>query len=95
MVAGDLKIDRVELRRRNLVTAAEQPYPIASVQPTDANDQYDSGDYRETFDRALKEFNWAEKSKLQGKLIDGQYHGLADLQFRRRRRGRAEGKRAA
>ena len=81
MVAGDLKIDRVELRRRNLVTAAEQPYPIASVQPTDANDQYDSGDYRETFDRALKEFNWAEKSKLAGKLIDGKYHGLAICNF--------------
>ncbi len=81
MVADDLKIDRVELRRRNLVTAAEQPYPIASVQPTDANDQYDSGDYRETFDRALKEFNWTEKSKLAGKLIDGQYHGLAICNF--------------
>ena len=67
--------------RRNLVTAADQPYPIASVQPTDANDQYDSGDYRETFDRALKEFNWAEKSKLQGELVDGQYHGLAICNF--------------
>ena len=76
MVAGDLGIDRVELRRRNLITAAEQPYPIASVQPTDANDQYDSGEYREALDRALKEFNWAEKAKLQGKLIDGKYHGL-------------------
>ena len=81
MAADDLGIDRVEMRRRNLVTAAEQPYPIASVQPTDANDQYDSGDYRETFERALKEFNWAEKSKLQGKLIDGKYHGLAICNF--------------
>ena len=81
MVAADLKIDRVELRRRNLITAAEQPYPIASVQPTDANDQYDSGDYRETFDRALKEFNWTEKSKLAGKLVDGKYHGLAICNF--------------
>jgi carbon-monoxide dehydrogenase large subunit len=76
MVANDLKIDRVELRRRNLVTSAEQPYPIASVQPTDAHDQYDSGEYREALDRALKEFNWAEKSKLAGKLLDGKYHGL-------------------
>ena len=25
----------------------------------------------------LKEFDWAEKSKLSGKLIDGYYHGLA------------------
>jgi carbon-monoxide dehydrogenase large subunit len=76
MVAGDLGIDRVELRRRNLITAAEQPYPIASVQPTDANDQYDSGEYREALDRCLKEFGWDAKSKLQGQLIDGRYHGL-------------------
>ena len=45
MVAADLGIDRVELRRRNLLTQAEQPYPIAHVQPTDAKDQYDSGEY--------------------------------------------------
>jgi aerobic carbon-monoxide dehydrogenase large subunit len=77
MVAEELRIDRVELRRRNLVASSEQPYPIASVQPTDAHDQYDSGDYREAFDRCLKEFGWEEKAKLQGKLVDGRYHGLA------------------
>ena len=27
--------------------------------------------------RCVKESNWTEKSKLQGKLIDGRYHGLA------------------
>ena len=66
MMAGDLGIDRVEFRRRNLITAAEQPYPIASVQPTDAKDEYDSGDYRETLDRALKEFDWAEGIEAAG-----------------------------
>jgi aerobic carbon-monoxide dehydrogenase large subunit len=81
MVAADLKIDRAEFRRRNLVTAAEQPYPIPTVQPTNAQDEYDSGDYRETFDRALQEFNWAEKSKLGGRLIDGRYHGVAICNF--------------
>ena len=81
MVAEDLGIDRVELRRRNLVTQADQPYPIAHVQPTDAKDQYDSGDYRATFERCLKEFGWEEKSKLGGKLIDGAYHGLGIVCF--------------
>ena len=59
MVAADLGIDRVELRRRNLVASAEQPYPIASVQPTDAKDEYDSGDYRDDA-RALpaRRFDW-------------------------------------
>ena len=81
LIAADLGIDRIELRRKNLITAAEQPYPIAHVQPTDAKDQYDSGDYQETLDIALKEFNWPEVSKLQGKLIDGKYHGIGVVCF--------------
>ena len=28
-------------------------------------------------DRCLAEFGWADKAKLQGRLIDGRYHGLA------------------
>jgi carbon-monoxide dehydrogenase large subunit len=81
MIAADLGIDRIEFRKKNLVTAKEQPYPIAHVQPTNAKDEYDSGEYVETLDRALKEFNWAEKSKFQGKLIDGKYHGLGVVCF--------------
>ena len=81
MVASDLAIDRVEFRRRNLVTQPEQPYPIAHVQPTDAKDQYDSGDYPATLERCLKEIRWDEKSKLAGKRIDGLYHGLGVVCF--------------
>ena len=81
MIAADLGIDRVEFRRKNLVTAKEQPYPIAHVQPTDARDEYDSGEYVETLDRALKEIDWPKVSKLQGKLIDGKYHGLGVVCF--------------
>jgi len=76
MVAADLGIDRVEFRRRNLISHTEQPYPIAHVQPTDAKDKYDSGDYGAAFDQCLKEFGWDAKSKLSGRLIDGRYHGL-------------------
>jgi len=76
MMAGDLGIDRVEFRRKNLITAKEQPYPSAHVQPTDGRDEYDSGDYVETLDLALKEFDWPKTSALQGKLIDGKYHGF-------------------
>ena len=76
MVAEDLGIDRVDLRRRNLVSASEMPYPVATVQPTDGKDEYDSGDYAAALDRCLQEFHWDEKAKLQGKLIDGRYHGL-------------------
>src|SRR5262249_5251152 len=74
MVAADLDIDRLELRRRNLVTQAEQPYPIAHVQPTDAKDQYDSGEYGAAFEQCLREIAWHEKAKLCGRSVEGRYH---------------------
>ncbi len=77
LVAKDLNIDRVEFRRRNLVADSQMPYPLASITPYDSSTELDSGDYHAVFDMCLKEFGWAEKSKLSGKLIDGYYHGLA------------------
>jgi aerobic carbon-monoxide dehydrogenase large subunit len=77
IVASDLGIDRVEFRRRNLVTATAMPYSIATVSPYEHEDAFDSGDYQLTLDRCLQEIDWAEKAKLQGELVDGRYHGLA------------------
>src|SRR6516162_5305910 len=77
MVAQDLGIDRVELRRRNLVAQSEMPYTIATITPYESKDELDSGDYHATLDRCLDEIKWTEKTKLAGKLIDGRHHGLA------------------
>jgi carbon-monoxide dehydrogenase large subunit len=77
IVAQDLGIDRVEFRRRNLVSHAEMPYSIATITPFESKDQFDSGDYHATLERCLTEIGWTEKSKLGGQLIDGRYHGLA------------------
>jgi aerobic carbon-monoxide dehydrogenase large subunit len=77
MVAPDLGLDRVEFRRRNLVSQREMPYQIATITPFESKDELDSGDYHATLDRCLEEIKWSEKSKLAGKLIDGRYHGLA------------------
>ena len=76
MVARDLGIDRVEFRRRNLLTSAEMPYAIATITPYEHKDAFDSGDYRLTLDRCLEEIGWEEQAKLQGELVDGRYHGL-------------------
>ena len=76
IVAQDLSLDRVEFRRRNLISASEQPYTISTITPFESKDQYDSGEYSVTLDRCLKEIGWAEKAGLQGKLVDGRYHGL-------------------
>jgi carbon-monoxide dehydrogenase large subunit len=77
LVAKDLGIDRVEIRRRNLVTDAEMPYRLADITPYDHHDELDSGDNLALLDRCLGEFGWAEKAQLSGKLVDGVYHGIA------------------
>ena len=76
LAARDLGIDRVEFRRRNLLTAAEMPHALPTVLPYHSGGEFDSGDYRATFARCLTEFNWKEKVSLAGRLIDGRYHGL-------------------
>jgi len=50
--AADLGIDRVELRRRNLVTAAAMPYRNA------VGMRYDSGQYETNMDLAMKIADW-------------------------------------
>ena len=76
LMAKDLGIDRVEIRRRNLVTDAEMPFRLADITPYDHSDELDSGDNPELLDRCLADFGWTEKAKLAGKLIDGIYHGI-------------------
>ena len=77
LMAQDLGIDRVELRRRNLVTDAEMPYPVARIAPYESVTELDSGDNPDLLARCLAEFGWQEKQKLAGKRIDGRYHGVA------------------
>ena len=51
--ARELKIDRVELRRRNMVAPAAMPYRSAMGQT------YDSGDFQRVLDAALTKMDWA------------------------------------
>ena len=81
MAARDLAIDPVAFRRKNLITEAELPYSIGQLVPYETPTEYDSGDYHACFDRCLDEFEWDQKSALQGKLVDRRYHGLAATCF--------------
>jgi aerobic carbon-monoxide dehydrogenase large subunit len=81
MVARDLAIDPMALRRKNLITEAELPYSIGQLVPYETPTEYDSGDYPACFERCLDEFGWEKKSSLQGNLVDGRYHGLAATCF--------------
>jgi aerobic carbon-monoxide dehydrogenase large subunit len=79
LAASDLGIDSADMRRRNLIGAAEMPYKLPRLEPGGpaVDTECDSGDYGEALERCLAEFGWAEKRALQGRLIDGRYHGIA------------------
>jgi carbon-monoxide dehydrogenase large subunit len=77
MVAADLGVDRVEFRRRNLIREQDMPYGLPTVLVLDIETECDSGDYQKTLTRCLDEFKWAERAKLNGKLVDRRYHGIA------------------
>jgi carbon-monoxide dehydrogenase large subunit len=78
--AKDLNLDPVLMRRKNVLTPKDMPYPFPTINPSliahTSDTECDSGDYRETLDRCVKEFKWRENEHLQGQLIDGVYHGL-------------------
>jgi carbon-monoxide dehydrogenase large subunit len=77
IAARELRIDAVAFRRHNLISEAEMPYPLAKILVLDIETECDSGDYGRTLDRCLAEIGWVAKAGLQGRLIDGRYHGLA------------------
>jgi len=77
IAAKELRLDPIELRRRNLISENEMPYRLATVEPLNVASQTDSGDYRSTLDRCLHEIEWPSKAVLVGKLIEGRYHGAA------------------
>ena len=78
LAARDLGLGRLDIRRRNLLTESEMPYRLPPIAPDDGlgKTQCDSGDYTRTFDRCIAEFGWAEKARLNGRLIEGRYHGI-------------------
>ncbi len=77
IAAEELCIDRAEFRRRNLISEAEMPYRLATVEPLNIGSETDSGNYRSTLERCLEEIDWTAKAAIQGKLIDGRYRGTA------------------
>ncbi len=51
--AAEVGIDRIELRRRNMVAPSAMPYVTAM------NQTYDSGDFQRVLDAALEKIDWA------------------------------------
>src|SRR5262245_35718064 len=70
-IALKLGIDRIEMRRRNLIDKSEMPFerPLTAL-----GDEvvYDSGDYAALLDKALKATNWRD---VQAKLAERRRNG--------------------
>ncbi|MGE0035711.1 MAG: xanthine dehydrogenase family protein molybdopterin-binding subunit [Xanthobacteraceae bacterium] len=81
MVARDLALDPMDFRRKNLISEPELPFYSGKLVPYEGETEFDTGDYHATFERALTEIGWEERKSLQGRLIDGRYHGLAAVPF--------------
>jgi carbon-monoxide dehydrogenase large subunit len=81
MVAGDLGLDPVEFRRKNLIKEEELPFHTGKLVPYEPETDFDTGDYHATFERAVAEIGWDRNKHLQGALVDGRYHGFAAVPF--------------
>lgn len=71
-MARNLGLDRVEIRRRNLVRPDEFPYQNVLDQ------RYDTGSYIESLDRALEmaDYEGYLAAQPETRLVDGKYRGI-------------------
>ena len=81
MAAADLGIDPADIRRRNFVTSGEMPFNSGQLVTYEGPAQFNSGDYPAVFEQALTDIGWAEKRAMQGRAIDGWYHGIGFASF--------------
>jgi len=75
--ARELGLDPAELRRRNLVTAAEMPYDTGIMARDGQHQVYDSGDYPACFEKALELVGYDAVRREQPALwARGVYRGV-------------------
>ena len=75
-IAARLGIDRIEIRRRNMIGAHEMPFarPMSAL-GTDL--VYDSGDYTDLLDKSLARFGWdAANAECKRRRANGEAVGL-------------------
>jgi carbon-monoxide dehydrogenase large subunit len=77
LVAREMRIDRAEVRRRNLIPAAKMPYTKPLKARSGATIEYDSGDYPACQDEALAAAGWSEFPRRQAEAREeGRYIGI-------------------
>ena len=80
-IAAQLGLDRVEVRRRNLIAAAEMPY-ARHLDTLGTDMTYDSGDYAGLLDKALVAADWrALRDDLKRRRAGGEAVGAGFAMF--------------
>jgi carbon-monoxide dehydrogenase large subunit len=79
IAAQDLGIDPLEFRKGNLLKEDQLPCALPPILDVDdgGKTECDSGAYEELLELCADKFGWRERSKWQGRLIDGRYRGSA------------------
>jgi carbon-monoxide dehydrogenase large subunit len=76
-VARELKIDRAELRRRNLIPTEKMPYTKPLKARSGAPMQYDSGDYPASQAMVLQAAGWEDfRERQRAARAEGRYIGI-------------------
>jgi carbon-monoxide dehydrogenase large subunit len=77
LVAREMKLDRAEVRRRNLIPASKMPYKKPLKARSGAAMEYDSGDYPACQAEALAAAGWDDFPKRQAQArARGRYLGI-------------------
>ncbi len=93
-IAERLKIDPIEIRRRNLIAKSEMPY-VLGFDTLGTEMTYDSGDYAGLLDKALAAADWDKlQQDLQRRRAGGETVGAGLAVVRREKRARAVRRRA-
>jgi CO/xanthine dehydrogenase Mo-binding subunit len=75
-IAAKVGVNRVEIRRRNLIAKREMPYKVG-LDTLGTHIVYDSGDYALLLDKALKAAGWDDlQAQLQKRRAAGEKIGL-------------------
>jgi aerobic carbon-monoxide dehydrogenase large subunit len=80
-IAHKLKIDRIELRRRNTIGPQEMPYP-RPLEALGEEIEYDSGDYSGLLEKLLAEIGWdALNESVNERKAAGEHVGVGLSMF--------------
>ena len=76
IVARDLGIDPAELRRKNLLQPSDMPHTVGVTRPGMPEMVYDSGNYPQVLEEALRAIDYPDAKASEGQQEDGRYRGV-------------------